>query len=418
MLFGNGLNLYNAEGYVDLFRETYYTSAIWNIISDRVCQHRRNEGIHKVKMMVPIGAGTTPAIEEEQLLLEDYVLIRHIPENIGGSLKCTSAEIFEILDVSPTRIEWRGEKDLQEFLDMCIEMVRIWTPASVWKEWKGWSYDDAYGDPKERCQFAVNLSIPSRSVQDRIQLMVNCINHHSSTSIFDLKVRTAQFLSYPELRTPTGRRLFTCWLDFAIKQDRMLEAQPPATVIDVEALPENVLDISAAAASGAKATKTAGGKSATPTATSAAETRSTATSAAESVPHPTSQPPRQPEPHQPLNIPPTVPEWLTDVYATGSAQTTTGPRQASTPSTSAAAAASASASAPAGTAGAVGSPTCARGGRRTASGKTPPSPAKSSTSATGRTPPIAGEGPQTRSRSGQLSPPKKSASQKELETDE
>ena len=154
----------------------------------------------------------------------------------------------------------------------------------------------------DRCQFAVNLSIPSRVMKDRVQLMINCINHHSSNSIFDLRMRTVQYLGYPELRTYIGKRLFTCWLDFALKLDRIKEAQPPPAVTDVDTLPENVLDPSASASASAKSSSAAGGGSAsastasasTTTVTSAAETRSAAqpTQATESAPIPTSQPPR------------------------------------------------------------------------------------------------------------------------------
>ena len=136
-------------------------------------------------------------------------------------------------------------------------------------------------------------------------------------------MRTVQYLGYPELRTYIGRRLFTCWLDFALKLDRIKEAQPPPAVADLDTLPENVLDTSASTSASAKSTSAAGGGSAsassasasTTTATSAAETRSSAqpTQAIESAPIPTSQPPGMPETHQPLNIPPVVPDWLANI---------------------------------------------------------------------------------------------------------
>ena len=263
--------------------------------------------------MVPVGAGTTPTIEEEKFLLDDFPLIRCTPENVDVSIKCTSAQVFEILDISPKQMEWTGEH--QEFLDKCVEMVRIWTPATSWREWNNWTYNDAYGEPKDRCMFAVNLSIPSRVIKDRIQLMVNCINHHSGTSIFEFRTRAVQYFGYPELRTYIGRRLFTCWLDFAVRRERINEAQPPPIVVDLEALPENVLDTSAPTSTSATATTASGSSaSAATTATSAAETRSSAqpTQAVESAPNPTSQPPKLPVLHQPLNIPP-VADWLAGI---------------------------------------------------------------------------------------------------------
>ena len=453
VLVADGLELSDANGQVDPYRETYYTSALWNIVSDRVRHHRESEAVLKIKMMVPVGAGTGPTVDEELLLVNEVSLIRYTPDNMGASLKCTSAELFEILDVSPTEINWQGAGN-QEFLDKCLEMVRVWAPATVWKEWNGWWYDDAYGTPKDRCEFAVNLSIPSRVMKDRLQLMVNCINHNSSTSIFELRMRIPQYLGYPELRTYIGRRLFTCWLDFGVRREQIKEAQPPPTTVDLEALPENVLDTSASTSTSAKTTSASGGSasaSGTTTATSAAETRSSAqpTQAVESATIPTSQPPGLPIPHQPLNIPPVVPDWLANINSevrirraaspvpmrppvprrilirvppsTTSTSLTTSTATASTLATASSTPVVSTASTPflrqtstASTETLQTSP--ARDKRSSTRGKTP-SPMKSTAASGKPTPTSATEGPQTRSRTG-LSPPAKNKSKAGSDSDE
>ena len=136
VLFQDGIDLNDSNGQLDPYREFYYTSALWTIVADRVKHHRENLEIHKIKMMVPVGAGTTPTLEEEQLLLQETELIRYTPDNMGASIKCTSAEIFEILDVAPTQINWQGEGN-QECLNKCFEMLRIWTPVNNLERMEG-----------------------------------------------------------------------------------------------------------------------------------------------------------------------------------------------------------------------------------------------------------------------------------------
>jgi hypothetical protein len=234
-------------------------------------------------MLVPIGAGTTPTMQEEKLLLENVSLIRSTPENVHPDFKCTSAQIFEILDVSPVKnFVWEGEH--QDFLNKCVEFVHLWGSNSQWKEFAAFSYKNSYGDWNQRNRFAVNLGIPSTVVNDWIRLLINCINHHSAASIKELREYPNRYLGRSNLQSYVGRRLFTIWMDFAPRNELVDEVQPkPAE--DPLALPENVMETTAAASS------TMIGAS-TSTTTSAAETRSSAqpTQADESATHPTSQP--------------------------------------------------------------------------------------------------------------------------------
>ena len=85
-------------------------------------------------------------------------------------------------------------------------------------------YISEYGKFLERCQFAVNLVLPSRKVEGNAVLMTRMINHHSGATIKDLRGIS---LNEPEIRTYVGRRLFTCWMDFGLRRELIKTAQPP-----------------------------------------------------------------------------------------------------------------------------------------------------------------------------------------------
>ena len=320
-LFNEGLDLYPSEE-VDPFREVYYTSAIYNVLNFRIKEHRERPDVLKVKMLVPIGAGTTPTIQEEKLLLENVSLIRSTPENVHPDFKCTSAQIFEILDVSPVKnFVWEGEH--QDFLNKCVEFVHLWGSNSQWKEFAAFSYKNSYGDWNQRNRFAVNLGIPSTVVNDWIRLLISCINHHSAASIKELREYPNRYLGRSNLQSYVGRRLFTIWMDFAPRNELVDEVQPkPAE--DPLALPENVMETTAAASS------TMIGAS-TSTTTSAAETRSSAqpTQADESATHPTSQPPKT---HETVRLAPTN---IVEQFRQQQEATSTAGRRRQMPKTSA-----------------------------------------------------------------------------------
>ena len=424
-LFGNGLDLYPDE-LVDPIRELYYTSAIWNVLANRVKGHRERLDVDKIKKIVPVGAGTTPTVEEEELLCNNVSLIRCTVDNVHPGFKCTPAEVLEILDVSPIQnFEWKGEH--QEFLNQCVEFMRLWLTSSAWNEWNNFSWSDSYGDWSQRRKFAVNLSIPSRVVNNRVSLMVDCINHHTGTSIKQLREYSKRHFAYNPMKSYVGQRLFTIWMDFAPRHDLPDEDQPKPTE-DPLALPENVLDTTAAAPSASTSSATSGAASSS--AATATETRSSAQTpqADESATHPTSQPPK---PHQPVSLAPSnliaqfevrrrvvvkPTSTKTPAKPTSTVAKTVGTSTVTTPATSVFAmdvteSSLRSTSAASDTTSLPGSP--ARSTRSNTRAATPvPSPSKATATAkaastSGRTPPVTSrEGVTTRSQLGQASPAK------------
>ena len=89
-------------------------------------------------------------------------------------LKATAQEVLALLHEAPLDgIEW--SKEQTEFLDKCMGMVEEWANLSLQCE----PYISEYGKHQERCQFAVNLALPSRSVEGDAGLTTRMINHHS-----------------------------------------------------------------------------------------------------------------------------------------------------------------------------------------------------------------------------------------------
>ena len=85
-------------------------------------------------------------------------------------------------------------------------------------------YISEYGKHQERWLFAVNLALPSRRVERDAGLMTRMINHHRGATVQDLH---AINLNEPEIRTYSGRRLFTCWMDFGLRRELIKTAHPP-----------------------------------------------------------------------------------------------------------------------------------------------------------------------------------------------
>ena len=99
-------------------------------------------------------------------------------------------------------------------------MVEEWANLSLQCE----PYISEYGIHQQRCQFAVNLALPSRRVEGDAGLMTRLINHHIGATIQDLRDIN---LNEPEIRTYAGRRLFTCLMDYGLRRDMIKIAQPP-----------------------------------------------------------------------------------------------------------------------------------------------------------------------------------------------
>ena len=116
-------------------------------------------------------------------------------------------------------------------------MVEEWANLSLQCE----PYISEYGKHQERCQFAVNLALPSRKVESDAGLMTRMINHHRKATIQDLRGIN---LNEPEIRSYARRRLFTCWMDIGLRREMIKTAQPPPPLPeqDLMQLPENVIE--------------------------------------------------------------------------------------------------------------------------------------------------------------------------------
>lgn len=97
-----------------------------------------------------------------------------------------------------------------------------------------------FGTHQEHCQFAVKLALPSRRVEGDAGLLTKLINHHSGATIKELR---GIHLSEAAIRTYTGRRLLTSWLDFRLRREMIKTAQATLQpqVEDSMQLPEDVM---------------------------------------------------------------------------------------------------------------------------------------------------------------------------------
>ena len=151
-------------------------------------------------------------------MFKNQILITHVEGRPPATeLKATAQEVLALLHEAPRDgIEWSIEQT--EFLNKCMGMVEEWANLSLQCE----PYISEYGKHQERCQFAVNLALPSRKVEGDAGLMTRMINDHSGATIQDLRgIR----LNEPDIRTYAGRRLFTCWIDRSEEHTSELQSQ-------------------------------------------------------------------------------------------------------------------------------------------------------------------------------------------------
>ncbi len=228
------IDLCSTPGEVDPIRELYYTAAIWNIIQKQTKAIRELPEVHKIKMLVPVGSGDAVQPEDDIMFKNQILLTLVEGRPPATELKATASEVLALLHEAPLDgIGWHG--DQAEFLKKCMEMVVEWANLSLQCD----SYISEYGKYQERCQFAVNLALPSRRVEGDAGLMTRMINHHSGATLQDMRGIN---LNEPEIRTYAGPRLFTCWLDFGLRREMIKTAQPPPPPAqDFIKLPDYVL---------------------------------------------------------------------------------------------------------------------------------------------------------------------------------
>ena len=229
------IDLCSTPGELDPIREIYYTAAIWNVIQKQTKTIRELPEVHKIKMIRPIGSGNAAQFEDD-IMFKNQILLTVVEGRPQATkLKDTAPEVLALLhEALLDGIGWSG--DQQEFLDKCLGMVEEWADLSLQCE----PYIYEYRKFQERCQFAVNLALPSRKVEGDAGLMTLIINHHSGAAIRDM---SGINLNDAELRTYAGRRPFTCWLDFGLRREMIKIAQPPPQLPTQEFTqqPENVM---------------------------------------------------------------------------------------------------------------------------------------------------------------------------------
>ena len=126
---------------------------------------------------------------------------------------------------------------------------------------------------QERCQFAVNLALPSLTVEGDSHLMTSCINHHSGST---LKQHRRININEPAIITYSEHKLFTCWLDFGVQTHLIkIAISPPQPPINPTELPKNVLTGPGATSASASSTSWAPQLSAPATDTAFATTSKT-----------------------------------------------------------------------------------------------------------------------------------------------
>ena len=153
---------------------------------------------------------------------------------------------------------------------------------------------------QKRCQFSVNLALPSRKVKGYPHLMTSCFNHNSGTT---LKQLCNININKPDITTYSGHMFFTCWLNFYVHFNLITTAKPrPQPPPNTTELPENVLTKPATTLASASSTSVAPQPSAHASGTAAATSSKTQRNLAMGE-------------RKPVSIPPLYPPWLSQFRA-------------------------------------------------------------------------------------------------------
>ena len=204
---------------------------------------------------------------------------------------------------------WPGEHDA--FLAKCSEMAR--TCARLVQIGECAPYRTEFGEHSSRCEVAVEVALPSRSVRGNPAIMVPWINHRGTHSLVEL--RNAP-LGEPLLRMASAKCLVSCFLDFALEPEQLREVQQPLrpSVPDPTELPLQVLATPVASPTVAASKKTGAAASASSTGRAKetrSKTRRVLATSAEPVDLTDSPPPRQPQvPRLVISLAPPAPSAL------------------------------------------------------------------------------------------------------------
>ena len=216
VLYREGIKFYSA-GQDDPIGEAVYTAAIWTVVGAEISYLRSLHITHVIKKMYQIGCGEAIKEREELLLNREVDLTARDGFPNVSSLPSVPEEVMEMVRVAPLDdFTWTGDPN-GDLVRECAAMVREWA-GSLQRQMHCPAYRLELGEHADRCEVAVVMALPSRSVRVDASLMVPWINHRGPHSIEQLR---AIQLKEPRLRLPVSKCLVTCWLDLALLPDRV-----------------------------------------------------------------------------------------------------------------------------------------------------------------------------------------------------
>ena len=225
------------NGRDDIFRDTLYTAAIWQVIREQVVADRANVGLHLLKRLYKFGCGAgfgrrkLLSLEDEQNLLE-----RPYPQPQEGAGTTRWPKDTELMskavqmltrveEVPEVPIKWEGYHTA--FMIRCVMMAREWRGNVP----PGDPIVRDFGDFELRCQVAVNMAICSTRVHDEAKLVVVWINHRNEHCFAALR---AAIIFDRRLSSECGKRLLSCLIDFIVQPAWLTYAMGPRLVPTID----------------------------------------------------------------------------------------------------------------------------------------------------------------------------------------
>ena len=231
------------DGKADIFRQTFFTAAIWQIVRARVAEDRARHEVFYAKSLYKVGCGIGFSERDLLFLSEDQDLTyrrrnkrtdesAHWPK--VSDLAATPLAIISQVEEAPSLpILWPGEHT--RFINQCVAMVQRWRDQVL----PGDSFPRDFGSHANRSQVAVNMSIGSMRIHDDAGLTVAWINRrhvHTCAQLAAIDPADEKF------RTEAGRNLIVCFVDLAFQPAWFEYASGPRPpLIDPHFKPEGEL---------------------------------------------------------------------------------------------------------------------------------------------------------------------------------
>ena len=201
-----GIEYYSSEQ-DDIVKEGVYTAAIWLLLWAEIASLRARRAVHLVKAMYTIGCGAGLSEDEVFWAEKEVELNVRAGKPTVTSLPTTAEEVLQLLLVAPLDdLPWPG--DHSEFLAKCGELLRKCAPLVGAGECAPYRLE--FGEHASRCESAVDVALPSRSIRVAASLMVPWINHRTARSLEELRAIKE---NEPGLRFPAVVCLVTSLLD-------------------------------------------------------------------------------------------------------------------------------------------------------------------------------------------------------------